>query len=189
MAIALTFIAYSSAQILNSYSFIAVFIAALAFRRYEHDHEYHKTLHNFIEQIERLLVAMLLILLGIATTLGMLGELTWELALLGLLFLIVIRPVTGWIGLAGRGLPARQRLAVSILGIRGVGSFYYLAYGLNHSNFSEQTKLQLWAAAGFVVFVSIFMHGFLTPWLVKEDTENTGAEIGDEKDASAPMAD
>lgn len=171
VAIALTLIAYSCAQIVHSYGFIAVFVAALAFRRYEHDHEYHKTLHDFMEQIERLFVALLLIFLGIAISMGLLAHLTWQMTLLGVLFLFIIRPMAGWVGLLGTKLPQRERLAVAVLGIRGAGTFYYLAYGLNHSNFSEATRLKLWSAAALVILLSIFIHGMVTPWIVHTTTK------------------
>ena len=41
-------------------------VAALVFRAYEREHDYHKTLHDFVEQIEELLMAVILIGFGAA---------------------------------------------------------------------------------------------------------------------------
>jgi NhaP-type Na+/H+ or K+/H+ antiporter len=44
--------------------FIAVFVTAIALRNSEMHHKYHKKLHSFTDQIEKILVAIVLILLG-----------------------------------------------------------------------------------------------------------------------------
>ncbi|MGO1966183.1 MAG: cation:proton antiporter, partial [Moraxellaceae bacterium] len=58
VVIALTLVAYGLAEIVNSYGFIAVFVAAFAFRRSEHEHHYHQKLHDFAEQSENLLMSL-----------------------------------------------------------------------------------------------------------------------------------
>ena len=59
--------------------FLAVFVAALALRAAERSHRYHEKLHDFAEQVERLLMMVLLILFGGAITSGSLFRaLTWE---------------------------------------------------------------------------------------------------------------
>ncbi|CAO4152482.1 hypothetical protein [Methylorubrum extorquens] len=53
---------------------------------------------------------------------------------------------------------------ISFFGIRGLGTIYYLAYGLSHAEF-EQAEV-LWSAAGLTILVSIFLHGVtVTPVL------------------------
>jgi NhaP-type Na+/H+ or K+/H+ antiporter len=48
---------------------------------------------------------------------------------------------------------------IAAFGIRGIGSFYYLAYAVTHARF-ERADL-LWATVGFVVIVSVVLHGVL----------------------------
>jgi NhaP-type Na+/H+ or K+/H+ antiporter len=61
------------------------------------------------------------------------------------------------IGLIGSSCPTGDRAVVSFFGIRGLGSFYYLAYALGHGEF-ENPEL-LWSAVSLVVLISIVLHG------------------------------
>ena len=62
----------------------AVFCAALAIRSWERgDGKYHRVLHEFIGQIERLLTLGLLLLLGYFAV-DLLGALTWQAAVWGM---------------------------------------------------------------------------------------------------------
>jgi len=163
VALALTLVAYGATELFNGYGFIAVFVAALVFRRFEKDHPYHNSLHDFSEQIEQLFMAALLLAFGVAITQGLLAGLRWQTVLLAVLFLLVIRPLAGWLGLIRSGLPARHRLLIAGLGIRGVGTFYYLAYGVNFGNLTETAAREIWSAAGWIVLLSVILHGALAP--------------------------
>jgi NhaP-type Na+/H+ or K+/H+ antiporter len=46
---------------------------------------------------------------------------------------------------------------LSFLGIRGLGTVYYIAYALNHGDFGNSERL--WAIVGFIVAASIVIHG------------------------------
>ena len=76
LALAATFAAYGLVEMVSGYGFIAVFVAAYALRRHEMDHEAHVALHTFTEDIERVLMAVVLVLLGGAAW-NVLGHLTW----------------------------------------------------------------------------------------------------------------
>ena len=57
---------------------------------------------------------------------------------------------------------------IGLFGIRGIGSFYYLAYAVNHTSLAE--KEILWAMTGFVVLCSILIHGMtVTPVMNRLD--------------------
>jgi hypothetical protein len=79
----------------------------------------------------------------------LLTPLAWGAAAVGLLGLLVVRPLAGLVVLAGSGLRFDERAATSFFGIRGVGSFYYLAYGYNTEAFGELDLV--FALVGFVV--------------------------------------
>jgi len=50
-----------------------------------------------------------------------------------LLLFFVARPLSVWLGLLGATSVSRdQRILISWLGIRGVGSIFYLMYAINH---------------------------------------------------------
>lgn len=156
-AIAITLTSYAITEMVNGYGFLAVFIAALMIRHYEKEHEYHKTMHAVADNVERLLMVMVLVVFGGVLANGLLAPLTWPAALAGLAFVFLVRPLAGIIGLAGMNVPFRHRAAIAFFGIRGVGSFYYLAYVLNRIDLAEGRLL--WAIVGFVVLVSIVVHG------------------------------
>ena len=156
---ALTLIPYATAELVSAYGFLAVFIAAVTFRNRERGHEYHRTLHDLSEDFERMLMAVALVLIGGAVVGGLLRPLTWPGALVGLAFLLIVRPLAGLIALTGTSLSLRDRAAISFFGIRGVGSVYYLAYAIHEENFRQTSHL--WAIVGWVIVASIVVHGIL----------------------------
>ena len=104
----------------------------------------------------------LLLLFGAALADGLLRGLVWTDVAAALVILLVIRPVTGLIGLAGHKAEMGEKLTIAFFGIRGVGSIYYLAYGLNHAEIAGGERL--WAIAGLVILISILLHGLtVTP--------------------------
>jgi len=157
LALAATFLAYGLVEVAGGYGFLAVFVAARGIRSAERSHEYHQVLHDFAEQIERLLTVLLLLLFGGAVVTGLLAPLTWPAALVGLALVGVVRPLAGYLSLLGTpGRPA-ERGVIAVFGIRGIGSFYYLAYALTHAKFPQADLL--WATVAFVVLVSVVLHG------------------------------
>lgn len=77
LALAATFLAYGLVEVVGGYGFLAVFVAARAIRAAERTHEFHSVLHDFAEQVERLLTVLLLLLFGGAVVGGLLAPLTW----------------------------------------------------------------------------------------------------------------
>lgn len=179
LALAATFLAYGLVEVVGGYGFLAVFVAARAIRAAERTHEFHSVLHDFAEQVERLLTVLLLLLFGGAVIDGLLAPLTWPAALVGLALVFVIRPVVAWLSL--RGAPGRpaEHWVIALFGIRGVGSFYYLAYATSETSF-PQAEL-VWATVGLVVTVSVVVHGIAaTPVMqlldrAKERTHDSSA--------------
>jgi NhaP-type Na+/H+ or K+/H+ antiporter len=157
LALAATFLAYGVTEVAGGYGFLAVFVAARAIRSAEHSHEYHQVLHDFAEQVERLLTVLLLILLGGAVVGGLLAPLTWPAAAVGLALLFVVRPLVGWLSLRGAPGHRSEHWVIGAFGIRGIGSFYYLAYAVSHSDIPQGEVL--WATVGLVVIVSVVLHG------------------------------
>ncbi|UJW31583.1 cation:proton antiporter [Saccharothrix sp. AJ9571] len=173
VALAATFLAYGVTELAEGYGFIAVFVCACTIRAGERAHGYHRVLHQFIEQIERLLTVTIIFLLGAAVATGLLAGTTWQEVLVAAAILLVVRPAAGLIGLL-RGRPSsRERLVVSFFGVRGVGSIFYLAYALEKGQFSGQEDL--WRIVGLVVVGSILIHGVTaTPammWLDKKKSQ------------------
>ena len=161
VALAATFLAYGAAEMVEGYGFVAVFLCALTIRSAEHNHSYHQVLHSYVEQLERLMTVVILVLLGGAIARGLLEGIGWLELLVAFAFLLLVRPLAGWLGLMGGKTGPRERLAISYFGIRGIGSLYYVAYALSHGNFDAEAR-DLWALIGLVVALSIVVHGATT---------------------------
>jgi len=159
-SLGITFVAYAAAELIYGYGFIAVFVTALMLRNRDDMHGYHLRLHGFVEQIEHLLMMLLLVLFGASLAGPMLDELTWPMAIAALVVLFVIRPLAGMLSLIGSRLRSCERIIVSLFGIRGVGSFFYLAYATNAGNFAQVDTA--WTFVGFIVLLSIFSYGMLS---------------------------
>nr|BFE69513.1 hypothetical protein GCM10020092_028140 [Actinoplanes digitatis] len=157
-----------------------MFIAARAIRSAQRSHEYHQVLHDFAEQIERLLTVLLLLLLGGAVVGGLLAPLTWPAALAGLALILVIRPVASFLSL--RGAPGRtaEHWVIAAFGIRGIGSFYYLAYAMSLATFPNVDVI--WATVALVVVVSVVLHGVAaTPVMRLLDRSNERSRTPEER--------
>lgn len=169
VVIALTLLAYGLAEVVHSYGFIAVFIAAFAFRRSECEHSYHHKLHDFAEQSEGLLMSLVLVTFGMFIGQGLQSgvELTWRVYIVSFTFLLLIRPLGGMIALSGLNMHRTEKYAISSLGIRGIGTLYYLSYALNQGYFADDDAIKLWVVCSIVILISIFIHGLSAPKLLQ----------------------
>lgn len=177
VALGITCIAYSLTELVHGYGFLAVFVAALSFRSIERHHEFHKELHDFSEQIERLLMMVLLVCFGAAVSVGQLiDELDWRLVSFALFVLLIVRPVFGWVCLPSI-LPKGERAAIAIFGIRGLGSIYYLAFATGAADFEGVGTL--WSSVALIVLISIVTHGLtVTPAMRWLDRQRRTAPAG-----------
>jgi len=158
VALAATFVSYGLTELLHGYGFLAVSTTACAIRAAERAHGYQRVMHAFMEQVERLLTAGVLFLIGGFIACGGLSALSWGGAVTAVLLLLVIRPVTGWVAqLRGRAAP-KERAVAALFGIRGIGSVFYLAYALGEGDLGVFEK-ELWAVVTFIVLLSVMVHG------------------------------
>jgi NhaP-type Na+/H+ or K+/H+ antiporter len=157
VALAVTFLTYGVAELVHGYGFVAVFVCACAIRAAERSHGYHRVLHSWVEQLERLLTVLILVLLGGALARGLLSALQPRDVLLVVAFLLLVRPVLGWLGLVGGGTGPRERLVIAFFGVRGIGSLYYISWALERGDFAEPERL--WALVGLTVAASVVLHG------------------------------
>ncbi|MEE3662039.1 cation:proton antiporter [Brenneria sp. g21c3] len=116
---------------------------------------------SFGDMVERLFAAAIIIVLGITLAQH------WEPAglLIAALLFLVIRPLSVWIATLGVKAPLEQRLMLGWLGIRGIGSINYIAWGYTHGLAgAEVTRM---ADMAFTLIVaSVVVHGMsVTPLL------------------------
>ena len=176
-------LSYGAALLAHTYGFLAVFAAGLALRGIEQRHtdqsptrnananatpksdpETHpqtapahltESVLNFNEQLERILEVVLVLVIGIMLAPEFL-DLTdlWFVPVL----LLLIRPLAVGFGLAGLGISRPQVSLLSWFGIRGIGSIYYLMYGIG-LGVAPDISRQLISVTLWVIAVSIVIHG------------------------------
>jgi NhaP-type Na+/H+ or K+/H+ antiporter len=87
----------------------------------------------------------------------------WSAAWFVALLLLVVRPLSVALGLAGLRTASSERLMIGWFGIRGIGSLYYLMYATNHG-LPPPLAQQLTSLTLSVVVASIVVHGIsVTP--------------------------
>lgn len=115
---------------------------------------------SFNEQIERIAEAVAVVAVGALLWAIDWSRVTWWFVAL---LLLVIRPLSVLVGLAGSATSRGQRALVGWFGIRGIGSLFYLAYADNRG-LAVDTASTLTALVLSVVVVSIVLHGIsVTP--------------------------
>jgi NhaP-type Na+/H+ or K+/H+ antiporter len=186
VALACTFLAYGLAEAAEGYGFLAVFVCACTIRAAERSSGYHGVMHGFIEQIERLLTVVLLVLLGGAIARGLLAELQPLDVVVAVLVVFAIRPLFGWIALLGSGRGRTDRAVMAFFGVRGIGSLYYMAYAIGQAQFEQVERL--WAITGLVIVISVVVHGFsATPIMDSVDRRRRrkAERLGEDPETSA----
>jgi sodium/hydrogen antiporter len=120
-------------------------------------------LMTFNDQLERILEAAVVVLLGaVLTTEFWAPEVIW---LAPLLFLVA-RPLAVAVGLLGKGTSRSQEALMGWFGIRGIGSIYYLTYALGYGVPSPLAD-RLTTLVLSLVALSIVMHGISVTPLMK----------------------
>jgi len=190
LALSLIALSYGGALYLHAYGFLAVFAAGAAIRRIERRHaeadpsaeiggapetgdpdevasdpvkapaHMAQAVLAFNIQLERIGEVGIVLLVGVMLSSDYLPfDAFWFIPLL----LLVIRPVSVWLGLFRSATTIAQRNLIGWFGIRGVGSIYYLMYAINHGLPLELSQ-RLTAMTLTVVAVSVVVHGIsVTP--------------------------
>lgn len=191
LALGLIGLSYGAATLLHASGFLAVFAAGLALQRVkepqltvgktmevtlvldnseaqlaaatdpEHASAYMmQAVRGFNEQLERIGEVAVVLVMGAMLAFT---NLTPSIIVFVVLFFILIRPVSVWIGLLGAPVSQDQRMLMSWFGIRGIGSIYYLMYAINHGLPFELAE-PIVAITLATVTVSIVLHGIsVTP--------------------------
>lgn len=186
-ALALIVLSFGAAQLAHAFGFIATFAAGVAMRRVEHQASGDRAPHDVIGKIdaadvvateqhpekahaymaesvlgftielERIAEAVVMTMVGgvLATLPG--PVFTWRTAALTAALFVVVRPAAVLLSLAGSGATRAQRRLMAWFGIRGIGSFYYLAFVLEHGPADAVRPLAAPVLA--VIAASVIAHG------------------------------
>ena len=166
LALSLTFAVYGVSELLHGYGFMAVFFAGLSVRYSEHVSGEHKQkMHDFSHEIERLLIVVWILIFGSTIMNGILEVTDWKGILFSALFVLVIRPLAGLISFIGIKDSFKNKLAISFLGVRGVGSIFYLSWAFMQTDTFEN-KLEMYSITAYIILFSILLHGLTAPSIV-----------------------
>jgi NhaP-type Na+/H+ or K+/H+ antiporter len=195
LALGLIALAYGSAVLCHTYGFLAVFAAGLALQRVQErpaegqaapvveavlpggqeeyealaTHAEHagaymtQEVRLFNAQLERIAEMAIVLVVG-----AMLAYIDWSAGAVWLVLalLLVVRPLSVWLGLLGAPVSRDQRMLIAWFGIRGIGSLYYLMYAINH-DLPPHLAQQIVTLTLSVVTVSILVHGMSVTALMK----------------------
>ena len=190
LALGLVALAYGLALVLSSYAFLAAFAAGLALRFEERretgdeaaadveamaregaEEEVAVEAHaapaymasavlGFSEQLERIGAVALVVLVG-----ALLHLAEWSVDALWFVpaVLLVVRPLSVWVGMAGSSTSGLQRELIAWFGVRGIGSVYYLMFAETHELYDGFTD-RLLGLVLVTIATSIVVHGLsVTP--------------------------
>lgn len=188
LVLGLIALAYGVAILSHAYGFLAVFAAGLALQRVQAlpliapaatpadatgsiataesgattnpRDELVLALEGFNTQLERVAEVAVVMLVGALLSHT---DFSTGAAMLVILLLVVVRPVSVWLGLLGERVSRDQHILISWFGIRGIGSLYYLLFAINHG-LPPALARELTALTLTAVTVSIVVHGMsVTP--------------------------
>ncbi|HEY1171351.1 MAG TPA: cation:proton antiporter [Verrucomicrobiae bacterium] len=185
-------LSYGLALLAHTYGFLAVFAAGLALRHVERKHTgdeppdvvaiaalgkkeeiathpkksaayLAEAVLGFNEQIERILEVALVLIVGLMLAPAFLD-------LNHLLFvpflLLVVRPLSVWLGLLGCRVEREQRLMLSWFGIRGIGSLFYLFF-IIRKEVPAEIASNLLSVTLWCIATSVVVHGISVTSLMK----------------------
>lgn len=186
-ALGLIALSYGLAELIHTYAFLAVFASGLAMRRVEQKASGDKSAreavgtidsqdvgataadpdraHAFVAErvlgftieLERIAEVAVMLMVGSALANVWHDLFTWRGAAIVVLLFLIARPLSVQMSLLGSSATASQRWLISWFGIRGVGSFYYLMYALEHAPRAAAAPLEPLVLG--VIAASVIVHG------------------------------
>lgn len=187
LALGLIELSYGAAQLLHTFGFLAVFAAGVAMRRAEHRasgersppaaigavdpgdieataahpekaHAYMaESVLGFTIELERIAEMTTMTIIGNVLSTLAVPLFTWSSAALIVALFVLVRPLAVEASLLGSQASHAQRHLMSWFGIRGIGSFYYLAFALEYGPRAD--VLPLLPPALAVVTASVVVYG------------------------------
>jgi sodium/hydrogen antiporter len=187
IALGIVALAYGAALAVTAYGFLAAFAAGVAVRWIERrevgeepseeardpsaDAETHpehapaymaQALLEHNEQLERIGELALVVLVGAMLADSLLDPMSLVVALL---LVFVLRPVSVALGLTRAAVHPHDKRLFAWLGVRGIGSLYYLAYAVTHGLGEGDARIVIDVAL-VTITLSVFVHGMsVTPLL------------------------
>ena len=131
----------------------------MTLRSVERRSTFHGELHDFGEQIERMVMMVLLVCFGSIVAEGsVLQQVDWRVAAVAVATLAIVRPLAGWISLTSCGHPSGGRKADSV-GVRHTGTGIDLLSRLRFRKGKVPGAETIWAIVLVIILTSIVFHG------------------------------
>jgi sodium/hydrogen antiporter len=201
LALGLIAVTYGLSIHASVYGFLAVFVAGLGMRGIEQEAvgaaakadpgpdvrsparlpatEVTNIALDFIEDLEKFAEMAAMLVIGSLLTLEMA---TWRNALLAASLLFVIRPLSVFAVTWRSGWTRSQRRIGAWMGVRGVGSMYYLAFVLTHDLGLDPLAEQVTGVVLFTIAASVVLHGVsATPIMTLYRNRRRRGRRGDER--------
>ena len=160
IAVALTFFSYGMAEALSAYGFLSVFATGVLMQHHRPKNE-NKSVDDFmipfIEEIEKLLVVLWTLFFGGALLSGILGYTNGYGIIVSLIIVLILRPLLGYLAMVTTPYSNKKKWAIGFFGIKGIGSVFYLSYGILHGEFEDYKSL--YGIVSYVILFSIIIHG------------------------------
>jgi NhaP-type Na+/H+ or K+/H+ antiporter len=190
LTLGLIAISYGVAQLMLASGFLAVLAAGLALRRVKENpikgtvalktdtvyssgarvtHSHHasasmkEAVEDFNLQLEKLAELTVVLLVGAMLPYTKMNP---AIAAFIVLLFLIIRPIATWLGLLGVSMPRHSKALIGWLGIRGIGSIFYLMLALGHG-LSAELAQKLISLTLLTVAASIIVHGLTVRSLMR----------------------
>ncbi len=177
IAVALTFFSYGIAEVAHAYGFLSVFATGIFIQYYQKNRR-HERVENqmlqFVEETEKLLTVVWILFFGGAILSGILSYTDWMGILFSFSVVIILRPLFGYLAMLTTDFSPEKKWAIGFLGVRGIGSFFYLSFALLHGTFENYD--QLFGIVSYVVLFSIIIHGFSSVRIVEYFNRKKGID-------------
>ncbi len=165
LAFALAIVAFAGTELLHGYGFLAVFVASITLKHSKSiNNDYKEKLHAFVDEVERFLLIIWIVLFGGSIISGILKSGGWDAFWVALLLIFIIRPVAGVCSLLGKKMRLKEKLLISFFGIRGIGSLFYLSWAF-YTIGDYDDRPYLYGIVSVFVLSSIVIHGLSAPFL------------------------
>jgi NhaP-type Na+/H+ or K+/H+ antiporter len=128
----------------------------------------------FSVELERLVELALMLIVGSTVSTYWREMMHWQSACVVVALFVLVRPISVAVSLAGSSLDWRQRSLTGWLGIRGVGSFYYLLLAIE--NGPTELMRPLIPLVLSTIVASVFLHGITASPLLKRYLSRTESE-------------
>jgi NhaP-type Na+/H+ or K+/H+ antiporter len=194
LALGLMSTSYGAALLVHAYAFIAVFVAGVALRHEElratgdknptevledvergerrevakDPEKAHaflaESMMGFTLEMERIAELSLMLIIGCVVSAHWREMLDVRAVLPATFLFFVARPLSVMVAMFGARVDSSQRHLIGWMGIRGVGAFYYLMFGLQHARAAMTPLLPVVLDA---IVLSVLLHGSSANYLLR----------------------